>query len=130
MTKEEQFERLTKLVQAGNYWRVYTYQGTWTEGNCYEHLKLGDVGLYFFTEKEALAYLMSNNCDRYGWNTQTFTSVQERATELEVAIPENFVVVKKSYLLARLEDRINYINEQIAKLELSKQDLLKQKEQI
>jgi hypothetical protein len=130
MTKEEQLERLIKLVQAGNYWRVYPYQGDCTEGNCYEHLKLGDVGLYFFTEKEALAYLMSDGCDKHGWTSQTFGEVQDRARELEVDTPENFVVVKKGYLLDRLEDRINYITEQIAKLELRKQDLLKQKEQI
>ena len=130
MTKEEQLERLTKLVQAGKYWQVYTYQGTWTQGDCYEYLKLSDVDLYFFTEKEALVYLMSDSCNRSGWNQQTFISIQDRAVELEIPIPENFIASKKGYLLARLEERIVYVDEQIVKLELSKQDLLKQKEQI
>ena len=130
MIKEEQLERLTKLVQAGSYWRVYIYQGIWREESSYEHLKLGEIELCFLTEKDALTYLMGEGINKRTWSKEAFISIEKRAEYLSVAISKNFVLAKQRHLSIILEERLTHINQQIAKLELSKQDLLKQKEQI
>lgn len=120
MTKEEQLERLRELVQADKYWRVYSYEGR-SEEDCYEY-----VSSCFFTETEALVYLLSDSCDKSSWDPHSFVLVQARAVELGIPVSKDFTKVN----IGSLEKSIAYIDEQIAKLESEKQDLLKQKERL
>ena len=140
MTKEEQLNRLWEILGVEQYWRAHVINGGWaylferaiTFDPKYQqiYISLIPVDHCFKSEEEALTFLTSGDIDRNKWHNLAFSDIRDRCEKLNVQVPVSFLNCLKENQASKLRNEVKVIDEQIAKLELSKQDLLKQKEQI
>ena len=140
MTKEEQLNRLWEILGVDQYWRAHVINGGWAylfeRDIAFDHkyqqiyVSLIPIDHCFKSEEEALTFIISGDIDRNKWHDIAFSTISNRCEELNIKVPVSFLNCLKENQASRLKNEISLIDEQISRLELSKQDLLKQKEQI